>query len=97
MPEAVVSLTGLARALGVTASAVSNWRKRGTGPNRPPLPEPTWVLYGAPIWTSEQIDAYVVEYRASRVALAERRVSECEEKLANVRERLQQEKMKGLT
>ena len=63
----LVSSIEVARLLGVTASAVTNWRKRGSGP----LPEPEYVYRSgqnrlAPLWTVEQIENVVAEHEVER-------------------------------
>jgi len=65
--QRLVSSIEVARLLGVTASAVSNWRKRGTGP----LPEPNFVYRSgqgrlAPLWTVEQIEEVLAQKEAER-------------------------------
>lgn len=65
--QRLVSSIEVARLLGVTASAVSNWQKRGSGP----LPEPEYVYRSgqgrlAPLWTVEQIEEVLAHQEAKR-------------------------------
>jgi len=69
----LVSSIEVARLLGVTASAVTNWRNRGTGP----LPEPEYCYRSgqnrlAPLWTYEQIEAVIATHEAERRSALEK-------------------------
>ncbi len=65
MTERLIGSAQVSQLLGVTPSAVTNWRKRGTGP----LPEPAYsyrTQYGkvAPLWTVEQIEEVIAVHSA---------------------------------
>lgn len=69
----LVNSNELARLFGVTPSAVSNWRKRGTSPlgKNVPLPEPKFTYqsrYGrlSPLWTVEQVEEMLAAIDAKR-------------------------------
>lgn len=60
MPEPTVLYTSkdLAAVLGVGPTALSNWRRRGTGP----LPEPQYVTTGGkPLYTRAQVEGVIAE------------------------------------
>jgi hypothetical protein len=78
MTQRLIGGTEVARLLNVTPSAVTNWRKRGTGP----LPEPAYEYKGRrpgywhPLWTPEQvapiIQAHIAEVEAKLAELEAR-------------------------
>ena len=59
----------VAALLLVAPSALSNWRKRGSGPE---LPEPFSEVNGHPVWTVEQGRQIVANRLAAIEAAAER-------------------------
>ena len=77
MTRRLIGSMEVSKLLNVTPSAVTNWRRRGTGP----LPEPAYEYKGRfgdwyPLWTPEQvapiIEAHVAEVEASLAELRAR-------------------------
>lgn len=71
-PDAYLTASELATLLGVTPSAVSNWRKRGI------LPEPELEIKGMALWSLVQASAVAKERRidlAEVIARDERRLA----------------------
>lgn len=63
-PIVLYNSKDVAKILGVGASAVAQWRKRGTGP----LPEPAFqTINGIPLWTFAQLE----EMLANQIAQLE--------------------------
>jgi hypothetical protein len=69
VPTKLISSIEVAELLLVKPSALSNWRKRGSGPE---LPEPFGVVNGHPVWTVEQGRQIVADRIAAIEAAAER-------------------------
>jgi hypothetical protein len=66
-PVTLYSLSDVATIMGVGPSAVSNWRKRGSGPH---LPEPEYVTAGGrPLFTAEQLRELVADWNARAEAV----------------------------
>lgn len=62
-PTVLYCSRDLSRVLGVTPQAISNWRKRGTGPT---LPDALYVTRGgAPLYTRDQVETLIADRAAA--------------------------------
>lgn len=69
MPETLYQVQDVARMFGVGSSAVSNWRRRKSGPF---IPEAAYTTKGGePLWTAEQMRDMLAEHVAAAETVLE--------------------------